>query len=316
VSGALPAGLSLDASTGAIAGTPAAAGTFTPTFEVTDANNSTTTATITISISNSVPTPPHGFWLVGSDGGIFTFGQAQFYGSTGSLKLQRPVTGITPTPGENGYWLVASDGGVFAFDAPYVGSIPGLGLHPAGSGLPDSLNKPIVGIVPSADGQGYYMVASDGGVFAFNANFAGSCPGIGGCSGAAVAVAPDSSGNGYWLATATGNVYTFGDAPYFGAPGPRSSPITSMVRTPSGKGYWVLDANGQVFGYGDAANLGGPSGSAGGLNPATAIFATSDGGGYWVATANGSVSNYGDAPNEGSMAGQHLNGSIIAGTGF
>ena len=45
------------------------------------------------------PPPPaqHGYWLVGSDGGIFTFGSAAFHGSTGSLVLQRPVVGITPT---------------------------------------------------------------------------------------------------------------------------------------------------------------------------------------------------------------------------
>ena len=55
----------------------------------------------------------HGYWLVGSDGGIFTFGSAQFYGSTGSLRLQRPVVGIVPTSDRNGYWLDASDGGVF-----------------------------------------------------------------------------------------------------------------------------------------------------------------------------------------------------------
>ena len=216
-------------------------------------------------VSFTYAVPQHGYWLVGSDGGIFTFGSALFHGSTGNLVLQRPVVGITPTANEDGYWLVASDGGVFAFNAPFVGSIPGLGLHPAGSGLGNSLAAPIVGIVPSVNDQGYYMVASDGGVFAFNSNFAGSCPGIGGCSGAAVAVAPDASGNGYWLVTATGHVYTFGDATFYGAPGLQGSPITAMVRTPDGGGYWILDANGQVFGYGDAANnLGGPTGSVGG----------------------------------------------------
>ena len=265
----------------------------------------------------SSSSPSHGYWLVGSDGGIFTFGSAQFYGSTGSLHLQRPVVGIVPTQNKGGYWLDASDGGVFAFNAGFYGSIPGLGLNPAGSGLAHSLNAPIVGMVPSADGGGYFMVASDGGVFAFgDARFAGSCPGIGGCSGTAVAVAPDASGGGYWLITSSGHVYTFGDAPYFGAPGPQSSPITSMVRTPDGLGYWLLDADGQVFGYGDASNLGSPAGLTGGLNQAAAIFATSDGGGYWVATAQGSVYNYGDAPNDGSMVGTHLNGSIIAGTGW
>ncbi len=117
----------------------------------------------------------------------------------------------------------------------YYGSIPGLGFAPAGSTNPKRLNAPIVGMVPSADGAGYFMVASDGGVFAFgDAKFEGSCPGIGGCAGAAVAVMPDASGNGYWLVTATGHVYTFGDAAYYGAPGPQSVPVTAAVRTHDG----------------------------------------------------------------------------------
>jgi hypothetical protein len=266
------------------------------------------------------PSPPaqHGYWLVGSDGGIFTFGSAQFYGSTGSLHLQRPVVGIVPTVNRGGYWLDASDGGIFNYgDAGFYGSIPGLGLHPAGSGQPNSLNAPIVGMVPSADGGGYFMVASDGGVFAFgNAHFAGSCPGIGGCSGAAVAVMPDATGDGYWLVTQTGHVYTFGDAPYYGAPGPQSVAVTSAVRTPDGGGYWILFANGAIANFGDAGVFGSPAGEMGGLDPATAIFTTSDGAGYWVAAANGAVANFGDAPNDGSMLGTRLNGSIIAATGW
>jgi hypothetical protein len=263
-------------------------------------------------------TPQHGYWLVGSDGGIFTFGAAQFYGSTGSLHLQRPVVGITPTGNRGGYWLVASDGGIFAFgNAGYFGSIPGSGLEPAGSGLSHSLNAPIVGMVPSSDGGGYFMVASDGGVFAFgDARFEGSCPGIGGCSGSAVAVVPDATGNGYWVVTTTGAVYTFGDTVNDGAPGPQSSKITSAAATPKGGGYWILDAAGQVFPFGDAASLGGmPAGSAGGLDPASAIFATSDGGGYWIVTALGQVSSFGDAPGDGDMSGTHLNGPIVAASG-
>ena len=234
------------------------------------------------------PRPPtYGYWLVGSDGGIFTFGSAQFYGSTGNIALQRPVVGISPTANKSGYWLVASDGGIFAFgNAGYYGSIPGAGLSPAGSGLPHSLNAPIVGMVPSSDGGGYFMVASDGGVFAFgDARFEGSCPGMGGCSGAAVAVVPDGSGNGYWLVTQTGNVYAFGDAAFYGAPGNQGSPVTSAVRTADGHGYWVLLANGTVDAYGDAVARGGPVGSVGGFNPASAIFSDAGGGGYWVASA-------------------------------
>jgi hypothetical protein len=260
----------------------------------------------------------HGYWLVGSDGGIFSFGSAQFYGSMGGQTLQRPVVGIVPTADRGGYWLDASDGGVFSFgDTRYYGSIPGLGLHPAGSDLPNSLFAPIVGMVPSHDQGGYFMVASDGGVFAFgDATFAGSCPGIGGCAGAAVAVMPDSTGKGYWLVTATGNVYNFGDAPNLGAPGSQSSPFTSAVATPDGKGYWILEADGGVFAYGDATNDGSPSSANFSIfDPANSIFTTSDGDGYWVANAVGKVFAFGDAPDAGDISGTHLNGSIIGASG-
>ena len=261
---------------------------------------------------------PEGYWLVGSDGGIFSFGSAQFYGSTGNLHLNRPVVGITPTSDFGGYWLDASDGGVFSFgDTQFYGSIPGLGLHPAGSGLPHSLNAPIVGMVPSVDDHGYFMVASDGGVFAFgDAKFEGSCPGIGGCTGSAVAVMPDASGDGYWLVTSLGAVYAFGDAKYLGAPGNTGWPITSAVRTPDGGGYWILDAAGDVHGYGDAANLGSVSGVDPSGNGASAIFTDIPGDGYGVVTQNGTVVAFGGVPDYGGMQNTNLNGSIIAATGF
>ena len=168
-------------------------------------------------------------------------------------------------------------------------------------------------MVPTRTGHGYFMVASDGGVFAFgDARFEGSCPGIGGCSGAAVAVMPDQSGNGYWLVTANGGVYAFGDAPFYGDPPPSSVPVVDAVATPDGHGYWILYANGGVSAFGDAAPLGAPLGYVNSFNPAAAIFPTADGRGYWVAAARGDVFTYGDAPFLGSMSATGLNGQIIA----
>jgi len=257
-----------------------------------------------------------GYWVAKSDGSVSSLGSATDFGSMAGQALAHPMVGIASTPDGGGYWLVGSDGGVFAFgDAGFYGSTPGLGLAPAGTAAGRHLNAPMAGVVPSVDDKGYFMVGSDGGVFAFgDARFEGSCPGIGGCSGSAVAVAPDASGSGYWLVTSTGRIYTFGDAPYFGAPGPQSSAITSMVRTPDGGGYWVLSANGQVFSYGDAAPMGSVSANA--SDPATAIIATADGGGYWVSSALGAVYAFGDAPYDGGMSGTHLNGTIIGATGF
>ena len=270
--------------------------------------------------TQSFPVNPaaRGYWLVGSDGGIFSFGAAAFYGSMGGTPLQRPVVGITPSASRTGYWLVASDGGIFSFgNSSYYGSIPGVGLHPAGSGLPNSLNAPIVGMVPSVTGHGYFMVASDGGVFAFgDAHFAGSCPGIGGCVGSAVSVMPDSTGKGYWLVTNLGAVYAFGDAQFYGAPAAQSVPVVDAVPTPDWRGYWLLYANGVVAGFGDATTQGAPLGYVNGFNPASAIFPTADGKGYWVASGRGDVFAYGDAPYLGSEAAAGLNGEIIAAFGF
>jgi hypothetical protein len=255
---------------------------------------------------------------VGSDGGIFSFGSATFHGSMGSTHLQRPVVGITPTSTGNGYWLPASDGGIFSFgDSTYYGSLPGLGFHPAGSGQPQSLNAPIVGMVPTLTGHGYFMVASDGGVFAFgDARFEGSCPGIGGCAGIAVAVMPDHSGRGYWLVTNVGGVYAFGDANFYGAPPASSVRVVGAVETSDGGGYWLLYANGVVATFGDAFNYGAPTGYVNGFNPATTIFPTLDSRGYWVASARGDVFAYGDSPFLGSMAAAGLNGEIIGAFGF
>jgi hypothetical protein len=77
-----------------------------------------------------------GYWLVASDGGIFAFGDAGFFGSTGGQPLNKPVVGMASTPDGKGYWLVASDGGIFSFgDASFLGSTGG-----------QTLNQPIVGM--------------------------------------------------------------------------------------------------------------------------------------------------------------------------
>jgi hypothetical protein len=127
---------------------------------------------------------------------------------------------------------------------------------------------------------------------------------------------PDASGNGYWLVTNTGHVYAFGDAVDYGQPNPETVPVTAAARTTDGKGYWLLYANGAVAAFGDAPYFTAALGEVGGIDPATAILTTSDGGGVWIVSANGSVFAYGDAPNDGGMGGLHLNGAIIAGTGW
>src|SRR5271165_3828191 len=66
---------------------------------------------------------PQGYWEVGSDGGLFAFGGAQYYGSMGGQPLNAPITAMAATPDGGGYWLNGADGGLFAFgDAPFSGA--------------------------------------------------------------------------------------------------------------------------------------------------------------------------------------------------
>jgi hypothetical protein len=62
-----------------------------------------------------------GYWFVASDGGIFSYGDAAFHGSTGSLTLAAPIVGMASDNATGGYWLVGADGGIFAFGAPFYG---------------------------------------------------------------------------------------------------------------------------------------------------------------------------------------------------
>src|SRR5581483_2948426 len=149
----------------------------------------------------------NGYWLLGNDGGIFSFGFAQFKGSTGGMALNKPVVGMARTKSGNGYWLVASDGGIFAYgDARFFGSMGGL-----------RLNQPIVGMAPTPSGNGYWLVARDGGIFAFgDAQFFGSMGGLR-LNQPIVGMAPTPSGNGYWLVARDGGIFSFGDAQFFGS---------------------------------------------------------------------------------------------------
>ena len=150
---------------------------------------------------------PPGLRLVGSDGGVFSFGGASAFGSEGGRQLASPVVGMAPTSDGQGYWLVAADGGVFAFgDAPFLGSEGGR-----------KLVSPVVGMAATGDGRGYWLVAADGGVFAF-----GDAPFLGSEGGRKLAwpvvgVTASADGQGYWLVAADGGVFSFGDAPFPGS---------------------------------------------------------------------------------------------------
>jgi len=57
---------------------------------------------------------------VGSDGGVFNFGDAHFYGSGAGDHLTGPIVAMAATADAKGYWLVSSTGQVFNFATPTI----------------------------------------------------------------------------------------------------------------------------------------------------------------------------------------------------
>jgi len=182
-----------------------------------------------------------GYWLVASDGGIFAYGDAGFYGSAGNLTLNKPIVGMAATPDGKGYWLVASDGGIFAYgDATFYGSAGSL-----------TLNQPIVGMAATPDGKGYWLVASDGGIFAYgDATFYGSTGNIR-LNKPVVGMTPTLDGMGYLFVATDGGIFAFGDATFHGSTGniTLAQPVVGMAITADGSGYWTTAADGGIFAF-------------------------------------------------------------------
>jgi SpoIID/LytB domain protein len=194
----------------------------------------------------------HGYWVAGSAGGVFGFGDASYQGSADGLPLSRPVVSMASTPDGGGYWLVASDGGVFTYgDAGFYGSTGSL-----------VLNKPIVGMASTRDGKGYWLVASDGGIFSFgDAQFHGSTGSLV-LNRPVVGMASTPDGGGYWLVASDGGIFSFGDAQFHGSTGslPLVEPVVGMAANPDGGGYWLVASDGGIFTFGDGNFYGSAAG--------------------------------------------------------
>ncbi|MGH9029709.1 MAG: hypothetical protein ACRDV4_08865 [Acidimicrobiales bacterium] len=237
------------------------------------------------------PTPDgNGYWLCDSSGGVFTFGDAQFYGSMAGNFLSAPIVGMATTPDGHGYWLVASDGGIFSYgDARFYGSTGGM-----------RLNAPIVGMASTPSGNGYWLVASDGGIFTFgNARFYGSTGSMR-LNRPVVGMASAPGGNGYWLVASDGGIFTFGGSSFYGSTGSMrlNRPIVGMATTPGGHGYWLVASDGGIFTFGNAPFRGSTGALV--LNAPMVSMATPSPAGYWLAASDGGIFSF-NVPFHGSM---------------
>ncbi|HEX3947407.1 MAG TPA: L,D-transpeptidase family protein, partial [Acidimicrobiales bacterium] len=159
-----------------------------------------------------------------------------------------------------------------------------------------ALNQPVVGMAATPDGRGYWLVAGDGGIFAFgDATFYGST-GSTALNQPVVGMAATPDGRGYWLVAGDGGIFAFGDAAFSGSTGSTTldQPVVGMAATPDGRGYWLVAADGGIFSFGNA----GFAGSMGGrplARPVVAMAASPDGGGYWMVAADGGIFSFGSA---------------------
>ena len=200
-------------------------------------------------------------------------------------------------------------GSVVGFPSPRASAGPARAVRPAAA----TITSTHLLVASSADpiGGGYWLAATDGGVFSFGAPFEGSAGDLP-LRSPVVGIAPSADGRGYRLVAADGGVFAYGDASFLGSMGGShlNQPIVGMAATPDGRGYWLVASDGGIFAYGDAPFLGSMGGSH--LNrPIVGMAATPDGRGYWLVASDGGIFAYGDARFQGSTGNLVLNSPVV-----
>jgi IPT/TIG domain len=181
-------------------------------------------------------------------------------------------------------------------------TVPGANLPTSPAGLQNRFNYR----------AGYWLGASDGGVFTYgNPPFEGSAGNLT-LNKPVVGMAATPDGGGYWLVASDGGVFSYGDAVFYGSTGnlTLNSPVVGIAATPDGFGYWMVAADGGVFSFGDAEFFGSMGGAH--LNaPVVGMAPTTDGNGYWMVAKDGGVFSFGDAVFQGSAGALALVAPVV-----
>jgi trimeric autotransporter adhesin len=267
----------------------------TPTTQPPAPTTTTTTTTTTPGGGGNPNNPPvipadtkAGYWMVGSDGAVYGFGDAAHFGGAAPAAGSSTVD-LEPTPSGAGYWIVTDKGVVTTHgDAGFFGApaaatlargetVTSLSATPTGRGYwiftsrgrvmnfgdaafygdvsKVTLNGPVLDSIPTTTGRGYYMVASDGGIFAFgDAVFHGSMGGTK-LNKPVQSLVPDGDGEGYWLVASDGGIFAF-KAGFRGSLGgvKLNKPVTGMVRYADG--YMMVGEDGGIFNFSTKPFLG------------------------------------------------------------
>jgi CSLREA domain-containing protein len=164
--------------------------------------------------------------------------------------------------------------------------------------------------VPSANPNGYRLVANEGGIFDFGLNFNGSLANNH-LNAPIVGIANSPGINGYVMAGGDGGVFALGGANFFGSLGGQAipSPIAAIAAPPNESGYWLVAQNGKIYNYGSVPAIPAiqlPAGA-----HIVGMASTTDGQGAWLVDQLGDVYAEGSAHYVGGLGGVHINKPII-----
>ncbi len=142
----------------------------------------------------------------------------------------------------NGSYSVSSAGQVTTHgNAQFYGDLKTAGI---------STSSPIIQIVVTPDGKGYWLLAASGQIYPFgDATFSAS-PLASGVTAKQLVVLP--TGTGGYILTSTNQVVAVGSGATVFGQAPSGTAIVSMAVTPAGTGYWLLENSGQVLSFGAA----------------------------------------------------------------
>ena len=204
-----------------------------------------------------------------------------------SVPLAHPAVTLTVTPTGLGYRV---------FDTHGCPTYFGDAVHFTQDICSVALNGPILDAAVRPQGDGYWLAASDGGVFTFGlAPFDGSMGGKR-LNGPVVGMADAPDGSGYWEVATDGGIFSF-NVPFLGSMGstPLNKPVVGMVA--SGTGYMMVAADGGVFNFGNP--FFGSLGATTIPHPIVSIAPSYDAfgqpNGYWMLDTAGTIYAFGSA---------------------
>ena len=197
---------------------------------------------------NGRPAGPPGYHILNQAGGIYTFGNAKYFGNRIDRSFPGPATGLADTADGQGYAILNNGGGLYTFgNAKYFGNL-----------IDHGFPGPAVALSMTPTGKGYAILNRGGGIYTFgDAKYFGNLIDHG-FPGPAVSLSYTPSGNGYVILTASGALYTFGDAAYRGNLIDRGfpGPAVSVAHSRAGGGYYILTQSGALYSFGYAPYFG------------------------------------------------------------